>query len=79
MAVRVIRSVTFLKLSAGRSPPGGGSGRQGRRPVEALGMAVRRGDPASIRLKVGESKVDVQPKCSQLLLGKIVNRKSLGT
>ena len=75
MAVSVIMSVTLLKLPVGRPPPGGGSGRKGRRPVGTLGLAVRRGDPASIRLKVGESRVDVQPKCSQLLLGKNVNRK----
>ena len=58
--VTVVKWVTLLRLPARRPPPGGGSGRKGRRPVECLGLTGsaqdwRRGwdAPASIGLKVG--------------------------
>ena len=60
MGVTVIMCVTLPKLPARRSPPGGGSGRKGRRPVECPGLPRTAQDwrcgwdaPASIGLKVG--------------------------
>ena len=58
--VTVIKWVTLLRLPAGRPPPGGGSGRKGRRPAEPPGLPRTAQDwrcgwdaPASIGLKAG--------------------------
>ena len=51
--VTVMRCVTLLKLPIGRPPPGGGSGRKGRRPVEPPGLPGTGGAAGTPRLTWG--------------------------